>query len=60
MFRVRDAVKFGANRVCPMCNSGIARSSAIFDFGRPFESAGVQAPGRPLRRCLRQFNEETK
>ena len=24
MFRVRDAVKFGASRVCPMCNSGLA------------------------------------
>jgi len=22
MFRVRDGVKFGASRVCPMCNSG--------------------------------------
>src|SRR6202030_833965 len=22
MFRVRDGVKFGANRVCPKCNSG--------------------------------------
>jgi hypothetical protein len=22
MFRVRDAVKFGASRMCPMCNSG--------------------------------------
>jgi len=25
MFRVRDAVKFGASRVCPMCNSGYRR-----------------------------------
>src|SRR5882762_8214619 len=25
MFRARDAVKFGASRVCPMCNSGPAR-----------------------------------
>jgi hypothetical protein len=26
MFRVRDAVKFGASRMCPMCNSGHRRS----------------------------------
>jgi hypothetical protein len=25
MFRVRDAVKFGASRVCPKCNSGLGR-----------------------------------
>jgi hypothetical protein len=25
MFRVRDAVKFGARRMCPMCNSGYRR-----------------------------------
>ena len=25
MFRVRDAVKFGASRVCPMCNRLLSR-----------------------------------
>src|SRR6266849_3670451 len=25
MFRVRDAVKFGANRMCPICNSSLGR-----------------------------------
>ena len=34
MFRVRDAVKFGASRVCPMCNSG---------FGSPVDSTGPPA-----------------
>src|SRR5712692_11848670 len=29
MFRVRDAVKFGARRVCPMCNSGPARNGVL-------------------------------
>ena len=33
MFRVRDGVKFGASRVCPMCNSGC---------WRPVDPAGVQ------------------
>src|SRR5713226_891579 len=29
MFRVRDGVKFGASRVCPMCNSGFGRNLAL-------------------------------
>jgi hypothetical protein len=33
MFRVRDAVKFGASRVCPMCNSGHRRSLQQFSEG---------------------------
>src|SRR6266851_4563068 len=39
MFRVRDAVKFAASHVCPMCNSG---------FGTPVDSTGVHAPDRLL------------
>ena len=34
MSRVRDAVKFGASRVCPMCNSGLVNSSAVCACGR--------------------------
>src|SRR6266571_9276512 len=30
MFRVRDAVKFGASRVCPKCNSGPARGGVLW------------------------------
>jgi hypothetical protein len=30
MFRVRDAVKFGASRVCPMCNRLLTRYSEEF------------------------------
>jgi hypothetical protein len=51
MFRVRDGVKFGASRMCPMCNSG---------FERPVHAAGVQTPDGPLRPCLQQFKEDTK
>jgi hypothetical protein len=29
MLRVRDAVKFGASRVCPMCNSGCWSNLAV-------------------------------
>ena len=31
MFRRRDGVKFGARRVCPMCNSGSGGSSGTGD-----------------------------
>ena len=31
MFRVCDAVKFGASRVCPMCNSGPAHLRRSFE-----------------------------
>ncbi len=34
MFRVLDGVKFGASRVCPMCNSG---------FGSPVDPTGPPA-----------------
>jgi hypothetical protein len=46
MFRVRDAVKFGASRVCPMCNSG---------FGSPVDSTAVQTPDRLLSRFWNGF-----
>src|SRR6266481_5919030 len=54
MFRVRDGVKFGANRVCPMCNSGPVGAARFSDFGRPFESAGVRTPDRLLWPGLKQ------
>ncbi len=60
MFRVRDGVKFGASRVCPMCNSGPVGAAGIYDFGRWFESAGVRTPDRLLRPDLKQLNEGTK
>jgi hypothetical protein len=33
MFRVRDAVKFGASRVCPMCNRLHSRHWEEFEEG---------------------------
>jgi len=50
MFRVRDAVKFGASRVCPMCNSGPAESSGSGDFGSPNESTEAAARDRVVSR----------
>jgi len=46
MFRVRGAVKFGASRVCPMCNSGPAESSGSGDFGSPAESTEAATRNR--------------
>jgi len=41
MFRVPDAVKFGASGVCPICNSA---------FGSPVTSTGVHPPNHLLKR----------
>jgi len=46
MFRVRDAVKFGASRVCPMCNSGAARPPGIGEFGNLADSTEIPTRDR--------------
>jgi len=38
MFPLRDAVKFGANRVCPKCNSGPALCGVVFDWSTRVET----------------------
>jgi len=37
MFRVPDAVKFGARRVCPMCNSALAQRESCEQVNRGHE-----------------------